>query len=133
MRPSGDGETTVYAKDAPLSVNYFQEPFTGVTSANAAVWTLLVTEEFTIAGRIPVHVRAKVDDVSEGDIPMCAVLLDVADEPFDAFKVTESPKHELLPAATGNSLDYNLVRWTQEKTTKKMIASGSMDLRNPEI
>lgn len=132
LRPAGTGETTVHAKGAPLSVDYSKEPFTGKPSANAAVWTLPVTEEFTIAGRIPVHVRAKVDDVAEGDIPMCAVLLDVADEPFDAFMVGGAPQHELLLAGEGNSRDYNIVRWTQGKTTKKKVASGGMDLRNPE-
>ena len=35
----------------------------------------------------PVHVRAKVDDVSAGDIPMSAVLLDIADAPYSAFGI----------------------------------------------
>ena len=132
MRPAEDGETTVQAEGAVMATDYTSEPFTGKASANAALWTLSATEQFTIAGRIAVNLRVKVDDMSEGDMPLCAVLLDVADEPFDAFSVTNSVGHEVVSKGEGNSRSYNLVRWTQDKTTTKMISTGRIDLRNPE-
>ena len=130
--PGDGGETNVYAEGALLSPTLEEGPFTGEASRNAALWVLPATTQFTIAGKIPVHVRAKVDDVREGDIPMCVALLDVADEPFEAFSVNGSVGHEVVSKGEENSRSYNIVRWTQEETAKKIIATGYIDLRNPE-
>ena len=133
VRPGQEGETTVWAEGAPKSIlDPYDNPLTGEANKNAALWTLPVSEQFTIAGKIPVHVRAKVNDVSPGDIPMGAALFDVADEPFGAFAVNGSIESEVVTKGDGSTLNYDVVTWKQGQTTRKLITQGSIDLRNPE-
>jgi hypothetical protein len=40
--------------------------------------------------------------------------------------------HEIVEKGEGNSRSYDTVRWTQGETTKKMVSTGYIDLRNPE-
>lgn len=134
LYPDQQGETTVQADGAPKSIvdAYSENPLDGTPNKSAAVWATTASEQFTIAGKIPVRVRAKVDDVSPGDIPMGAALFDVADEPFAAFAVNSNVEAEVVTKKGANSLDYDVVRWTQGQTARKLVTMGSIDLRNPE-
>ena len=133
MYPGEGGETTVHAEGAPMSVvDAYRDSLPGKTTKNAAFWQVPVNEQFTIAGRIPVRVRAKVDDVSPGDIMMSAVLYDVSDEPFGAFAIDGDVSAETVSTGDGTSPSYGVVTWKQGQTKKKLIASGTVDLRNPE-
>ena len=132
MRPGKAGQTTVSAEDARSDLEALvSDVFNGATTKNAACWTFAANTQMTIAGRIPVHVRAKVDDVRAGDIPMSVVLLDAADKPYSAFGVGEI-ENEVIEKGSGSSLSYDLVRWKQGQTTKKVVSTGTVDLRNPE-
>ena len=133
LSPGGEGETTVRATGAPMcAIDPYEQTLTGEETEHAALWKMTADEQFTIAGKVPVRVRAKVDDVKQGDIMMSAVLYDVADEPFGAFGVTGSVESEVITKGDGSTLNYDLVRWKQDQTTRKLISTGSIDLRNPE-
>ena len=133
LSPDGEGETTVRAAGAPMcAIDPYEQTLTGEQTEHAALWKMTADEQFTIAGKVPVRVRAKVDDVKPGDIMMSAVLYDVADEPFGAFGVNGSVESEVVTKGDGSTLSYDLVRWKQQQTTRKLISTGSIDLRNPE-
>ena len=136
VRPQGDGEVTVSAKGASYdNESLLQRTFTGTQSENAALWTLDASEQFTIAGKIPVHVRAKVDNVGEGDKMMCAVLVDAADAPFATYAMGATPETEVVrerDESKGPADAYSTVRWKQVEASRKIVSFGRMDLRNPE-
>lgn len=95
MRPNGGGEVTISAKGASYdNASLLEKTFTGKQSENAALWSLGVGEQFTIAGKIPVQVRAKVDNVGEGDNMMSAVLVDAADAPFATYAMGAMPRQK---------------------------------------
>ncbi len=140
LRPTEAGETTIRA-DAPhteaedkgsgLLANKPSE--SGLKAGEgAALWSLAASEQVTIAGRIGVHVRAKVSDVSEGDIMMSAVLQDVASEPFNVFALNDQVTSQKVEQRKDSPHDYNIVRWTPGQASKKIVTDGVVDLRNPE-
>lgn len=136
LRPNGEGEVTVCAKGASYdNASLLQKTFTGKQSENAALWSLDVGEQFTIAGKIPVHVRAKVDNVGEGDKMMCAVLVDAADAPFATYAMGAMPQTETVrerDESKGPADAYSTVSWKQVQASRKIVTFGRMDLRNPE-
>ena len=136
MRPNGDGEVTVSAKGASDdNKSLLQNTLTGKQSENAALWTLDVGEQFTIAGKVPVHVRAKVDNVGEGDKMMCALLVDAADAPFATYAMGAMPEAETVQERDETkdpAYAYSTIRWKQIEASRKIVTFGRMDLRNPE-
>ncbi|MBR3159719.1 MAG: hypothetical protein IKF14_11565 [Atopobiaceae bacterium] len=136
LRPNGDGEATVSARGASYdNESLLRKTFTGKPSENAALWSLDVGEQFTIAGKIPAHVRAKVDNTGEGDKMMCAVLVDAADAPFATYAMGAMPEAEIVRTrdkSKGPADAYDTVSWKQVKASRKIVTFGRMDLRNPE-
>lgn len=50
----------------------------------------------------------------------------------NTFSVNGSVGHKVVSKGEGNSRSYDLVQWTQAQTTRKVISTGHIDLRNPE-
>ena len=136
VRPNGGGEVTISAKGASYdNASLLEKTFTGKQSENAALWSLGVGEQFTIAGKIPVQVRAKVDNVGEGDKMMSAVLVDAADAPFATYAMGAMPGTETIrerDESKGPADAYDTVSWKQVQASRKIVTFGRMDLRNPE-
>ena len=132
VRPNDAGETTVYADARTADEEENDAIFTSKASRGAALWTHGTGEQVTIAGRIGVHVRAKVSDVSAGDIMMSAILQDVADEPFSTFAVNDQVTSEKVGQRTDSPHDFTILRWTPGQVKRKTISDGRIDLRNPE-
>ena len=132
MRRNVSGETAVSAKGARMNAGeLLQDTFVGVAHKNAALWTLPVTEWFTIAGKVPIRVRAKVDDVREGDMMMHAILVDTADEPFYAHTI-DNVRREPVGKRADYPRDYTMAKFVGGKVAKKVVATGAIDFRNPE-
>ncbi len=133
IRPSGSGETTLQTKNSEITQSDLAENGLTESARNyAALWSLTLDEPYTIAGKIPVHLRIKANNLSEGDMPLSVVLVDRSADSFDAFCVTQAPGTEVVSKGDGSVSSYDVVTWKQEQTKYKIITDGRMDLRNPE-
>ena len=133
IKPGEPGETTLVSEGSQLSraeLKGSQE--IDLAGKSVARWTLPIGEDVTIAGKIPVHLRMRTDALGEGDIGVSATLVDASDQEFRAFGAAGTPEEEVVEDHGGTSTDYDLVRWVQDATKRKVITFSSMDLRNPE-
>ena len=91
-----------------------------------------VTKEFTLAGKVPVHVRIKPEFTQNGELPLMAILVDACDKPFNAFFPSEEAgsNTKILKGIDTNlnPTDYNLVDVLPSKVTRKEVAFGAMSL-----
>ena len=113
--------------------------FIAGTSDSSAVYTYDVTEDTTIQGSVAVHIKASTTLPASGQndaLMMSAMLVDMADEPFNAFKrkgsyVTSTTLEEGGAWVGGGVANYDLIELTQSQVDYKVIARGWMDLANP--
>lgn len=113
--------------------------FIAGTSDSSAVYTYDVTEDTTIQGSVAVHIKAATTLPASGQndaLMMSAMLVDMADEPFNAFVrkgsyVTSTTLEEGGAWIGGGVTNYDLIELTQSQVDYKVIARGWMDLANP--
>jgi hypothetical protein len=92
----------------------------------------------TINGITEVHLRVKTTDVDKNMLMLGAVLVDQAENAFLCFDVGSIGvlDQQLIQQGgvdRGEGVEpYDLVSWKQVERNRKIIAYGSMDIRNPE-
>ena len=144
-----DGSFTLSCEDedntVTLSSDYSdlqgskEAAFIAGTSDSSAVYTYDVTEDTTIQGSVAVHIKAATTLPASGQndaLMMSAMLVDMADEPFNAFVrkgsyVTSTTLEEGGAWIGGGVTNYDLIELTQSQVDYKVIARGWMDLANP--
>ena len=137
--PQDADEHTVSAEGAHMYNDILlSETFDGESGANRLVWAMDAAEELTIDGVTAVHLRVRTSDVEKNTLMLGAALVDQADEAFACFDVGGIGVLD-QQVITPNGVDrgegvepYDLVSWQQVEKDRKIIAYGSMDLRNPE-
>jgi X-Pro dipeptidyl-peptidase len=133
IKPAESGETHLSSEGDQLpTANLKGSEDIELADTNAACWTLPITQDVTIAGKIVVHLRMRTDALGQGDIGVSATLVDAADQKFMAFGPEGTPEEEMVEDNGATSTAYDLVRWKQDATKRKVITFSSMDLRNPE-
>ena len=127
---------TVTAKDAVEdNGTLIEEVFIGKETDNSAYWKTDVTEPITIEGTVKVSLRLKCDNPDAKETSVAAVLVDTCDTEFNAFDY-EFLQPKSVQIGTKSYIEgeqaYDIVQWTPEKTKKKIISYGIMDLKNPK-
>ena len=131
-------ERTVSARDAHLNnAVLLSETCDGASGSDHALWSAEVAQDLTVNGPAAVHLRVRVSNPGEG-VPMIgALLVDQADEPFPCFDTRSiGVLDQRVIAEDGvdrgeGTEPYDLVEWVQTEANRKLIAYGTMDLRNP--
>ena len=138
--PYDASEHKVDANDAHMMDNLLlSDTFKGKSNSNALLWKREITSPITLNGPTEVHVRAKTDDIDKGEIIMSAVLVDRADSPFNFYVIPEGRttlgrtiiKEKAVEVGGGHE-PYDIAEWNSSMITSKIVAEGSIDLRNPE-
>ena len=139
FEPGTTNEFTVSAVNAHMNnTSLLTDTFDGCSGPDHLVWTMGISEAKTINGIPEVHLRVKTDDVDKNTLMLGAVLVDQADAVFPCFDVgsigvlDQQPIREVNACRSKEVKPYNLVVWKQVERNRKIIAYGSMDLRNPE-
>ena len=137
--PQDGEEHTVSAENAHMSNTVLlTDTLDGASGPDHLLWTWAVTEETTINGAAAVHLRVKTSDVDKNTLMLSAVLADRAEQPFPCFDaggigVLDQQVIREKGVDRGEGAEpYDLVAWKQAERDWKIIAYGSMDLRNPE-
>lgn len=137
--PESAKEYTVSAAGALMSnPGLLSSTFDGSSGADRLAWTMEVTEDRTICGVTEVRLRVKTSDTDKNTLMLGAVLADQADEAFPCFDTGSIGVLEMEVIREGGAdrgegvTPYDLVAWKQVKRNRKVIAFGTMDLRNPE-
>ena len=114
------------------------DTFDGCSGPDHLIWTMDIPETRTINGITEVHLRVKTVDVDKNTLMLGAVLVDQAEEAFLCFDtgsigvLDQQPVREAHADREADMETYDLVTWKQVERNRKIIAYGSMDLRNPE-
>ena len=139
LDPPSSEEYTVSARDAHMNNDsLLVHTFDGASGPDHLIWTMEVPEAVTVSGITEVHLRVKTSDVEKNALMLGAVLVDQADNAFpcfDAGGIGVLDQQVIQPGGVdrGEGVDpYDLVRWKHAERNRKIIAYGSMDLRNPE-
>ena len=130
---------TVSAENAHMNnFSLLTDTLNGESGPDRLLWAMDAEEEITVCGVPQVHLRVKTRDVDKNTLLLGAVLVDQADTPFPCFDVgaigvLDQQIIEKGGVNRGEGAEpYDLVSWTQVNRERKIIAYGSMDLRNPE-
>ena len=136
----GDTEShSVSAENAHMNNDsLLLETLDGASGNDHLLWSMDVTEGTTISGIPAVHLRVKTGDVDKNILMLSAVLVDQSDEAFACFDIggvgvldQQVTRENGVDRGEGAE-PYSLVSWKQAQRNRKIIAYGSMDLRNPE-
>ena len=137
--PQDGEEHTVSAENAHMNNTVLlTDTLDGASGPDHLLWTWAVTEETTINGAAAVHLRVKTGDVDKNTLMLSAVLADQAEQPFPCFDaggigvLDQQVIREKGVDRGEGAAPYDLVAWKQAERDWKIIAYGSMDLRNPE-
>ncbi|MBR2664198.1 MAG: hypothetical protein IKE25_10820 [Clostridia bacterium] len=137
--PPASGKYTVSSRDAHMNNDsLLVHTFDGASGPDHLTWTMDVPEAVTIDGSTEVHLRVRTSDVDKNALMLGAVLVDQAEDAFpcfDAGGIGVLDQQLIQPGSVdrGEGVEpYDLVQWKQAERNRKIIAWGSMDLRNPE-
>ena len=134
-----EGEAVVSAEGAQIAnPTLVDNTLDGASGADHLLLTSMDVEEaITVNGPVALHVRTKTDDLDTAELMLSALLVDAADEPFLTYdvgwEVLEAKRTEVGGVPMGEGVPaYDLAEYVQKEMTRKIVAYGSMDLRNPE-
>jgi len=137
--PQDSGEYTVFSQGAHMNnESLLINTFDGSSGSDHLIWTKDASDAQTINGITEVHLRVKTSDVNKNMLMLSAVLVDQAEDAFSCFDVGSIgvlDRQLILQGGVdrGEGVEpYDLVSWKQVERNRKIIAYGSMDLRNPE-
>jgi X-Pro dipeptidyl-peptidase len=127
-----------YGSSSGISSGNCVATYTAGNTAYSTVTVIDVTEDITINGVIEVTVTAT-PQLSGNNQMLTAWLVDLSDTAFKAYNITSSGYQDNRHSDTKKVIDigggaesYKLVELIPETVTAKIIASGWMDLANPE-
>ena len=136
--PEDSSDYTVHAENAQMAnPDLLSTTFNGTSGPDHLLWKLDVPKPLTINGNVKVHLRVKTSDTDKGLLMLGAVLVDQADEPFHSYgqgwsEVLDQSVVSENGVNRGEGVTpYSLVTWDPSFVTRKIIAYGTMDLRNP--
>ncbi len=133
------GEYAVFSQNAHMNNDVLlSSTLDGASGQDHLLWTKDMPEGQTINGITEVHLRVKTTDVDKNMLMLGAVLVDQAENAFLCFDVGSIGvlDQQLIQQGgvdRGEGVEpYDLVSWKQVERNRKIIAYGSMDIRNPE-
>lgn len=134
-----EGEIAVSTEGADVSNPPLEAAvLKGDSTANHLLLASLdVTEPMTINGPAAVHVRAKTSDTDKGPLMLSAVMVDRSEQSFAGYDAGwDVVGYDVLQEGgvdRGEGVPpYDLAAYRQTEMNGKIVAYGSMDLRDPQ-
>lgn len=140
MRPEESGETVVPGGGFFWLSGLLGEEEDGMnTPEKPAVWSMDVTEPFTVKGAVEIHLRLKTKDLSPENTNVRAYLVEASDEPFDTIMNDDGDRiwrdyigtKQWALEDEDEVMATDIVRWLPTQVRHKTIASGLMSLKIP--
>lgn len=138
--PTDIGEHNITSEDAHFSNEaLLNNVINGRDSKNSIVWRREITSPMTLDGTMEIHVRAKTNDIDKGALMMSAMLVDRSDTEFGCYELPKGKSNLTVSTVEENVFSwgeglatYSIAEYQQTMQKSKIIATGSLDLRNPE-